>query len=635
MSIPEAVRIPPNNLDAETSVLGSILLDNDSYNQLEGQVRPEMFYKEANRKIFAAMEDLISRGAPVDTVTIVEELRTRNQIDEVGGVAYIVGLSDAVPTSVYASFYGQIVQEKASLRNLISASSKIMQLAFDEAAPVDELMERAEKLISNAKANTSHGPSTGLTFFTGDCAPEPQPVPWIIPGLIARGVPLIVFGQPGSKKTMHTAHLTACLCLGRDFLEFGKPSACRVLYLDFDVGWTWSADVFRAAFRGLGIEGLPESFAYYSPLDGDGSEAIALEKIGARILKAVRAHRADVVIVDSLQQAMTGDQNSNQDVSLALRQGLNAARASGAAVIVLDHASKAARNSSSVPTPSGGQQKRAWARVTVALEAVNPDDPNDPDTRISLDKTNAAPWKPLVSRLLTTSREGRLQTLIVDRLGDAGPRTTSTPPKAEDVAREAILAALETRTPVRRAEFPEGGTYDRAFASLCHEQIIERLERGVFRRPLIEPEIEPKTEPNYETPPAPTPNGAGALVLHPVLISDEAPTKHQRSTKPPKERDTRQKHRAEPKPEAPNEAPAKIHLEIVQKIVSHLERFTVRPTLIRAFTAVIAQTKNIPESWDDFTETQLLEATTWLDLRSDDQIQMIFQAWLSARTVNA
>ncbi len=144
---PGPSRIPPNNLDAETSVLGSILLDNDSYNQLEGQVRPEMFYKEANRKIFAAMEDLISRGAPVDTVTIVEELRTRNQIDEVGGVAYIVGLSDAVPTSVYASFYGQIVQEKASLRNLIAASSKIMQLAFDEAAPVGELMDRAEKLI--------------------------------------------------------------------------------------------------------------------------------------------------------------------------------------------------------------------------------------------------------------------------------------------------------------------------------------------------------------------------------------------------------------------------------------------------------------------------------------------------------
>jgi replicative DNA helicase len=140
-------RVPPSNLDAEASVLGSILLDNEAYSSLEGMLRPEMFYKEANRKIFMAMENLIQRGSPVDTVTIVEELRTKNQIDEVGGVAYLVGLSDSVPTSVYSKFYAGIVVEKAGLRNLISASSKIMQLAYDESAPVGELMDRAEKLI--------------------------------------------------------------------------------------------------------------------------------------------------------------------------------------------------------------------------------------------------------------------------------------------------------------------------------------------------------------------------------------------------------------------------------------------------------------------------------------------------------
>jgi replicative DNA helicase len=140
-------RIPPNNLDAESSVLGSILLDNEAFHSLDGRLTADMFYKEANRKIFGAMEHLISKGNPVDSVTIVEELRTRGQLDEVGGVAYLVGLSDSVPTSVYAKFYGGIVAEKANLRGLISASSKIMQLAYDEAAPVEDLMDRAEKLI--------------------------------------------------------------------------------------------------------------------------------------------------------------------------------------------------------------------------------------------------------------------------------------------------------------------------------------------------------------------------------------------------------------------------------------------------------------------------------------------------------
>ena len=153
-------RVPPSNLDAEASVLGSILLDNEAYSQLEGMLRPEMFYKEANRKIFMAMENLIQRGSPVDTVTIVEELRTKNQIDEVGGVAYLVGLADSVPTSVYSKFYAGIVVEKAGLRNLISASSKIMQLAYDESAPVGELMDRAEKLIF--EVSTQKKPQTFL-----------------------------------------------------------------------------------------------------------------------------------------------------------------------------------------------------------------------------------------------------------------------------------------------------------------------------------------------------------------------------------------------------------------------------------------------------------------------------------------
>jgi replicative DNA helicase len=140
-------RIPPQNLDAEASVLGSILLDNEAYHSLEGMLRPEMFYKEAHRKIYAAMEALIGKGNPVDNVTMLEELRHRDQLEEVGGAAYLVGLSDNVPTSVYAKFYAGIVVEKSNLRSLIQASSKIMQLAYDEAAPVEELMDRAEKLV--------------------------------------------------------------------------------------------------------------------------------------------------------------------------------------------------------------------------------------------------------------------------------------------------------------------------------------------------------------------------------------------------------------------------------------------------------------------------------------------------------
>ena len=140
-------RVPPHNNDAEISVLGSVLLDNDALLQMGDTVTPEMFYREGHRKIFAAMRKLQDNREPVDLVTLSEHLRTTGQLDEVGGAPYLIGLSEQVPTAAYAEHYARIVQEKHILRQLISASGKAMQLAYDQQLPLEDLLDRAEKLI--------------------------------------------------------------------------------------------------------------------------------------------------------------------------------------------------------------------------------------------------------------------------------------------------------------------------------------------------------------------------------------------------------------------------------------------------------------------------------------------------------
>lgn len=140
-------RVPPHSQDAEISILGSILLDNDALARLGDTVQPPMFYREGHRKIFAAMRGLQERGAPVDLVTITEELSSRGQLDEVGGVAYLAGLSDQVPTAAYAEHYAHIVREKAVLRSLITASGRVMQLAYDAQQPLEDLLDQSERLI--------------------------------------------------------------------------------------------------------------------------------------------------------------------------------------------------------------------------------------------------------------------------------------------------------------------------------------------------------------------------------------------------------------------------------------------------------------------------------------------------------
>ncbi|GAA5513215.1 hypothetical protein Dcar01_01941 [Deinococcus carri] len=140
-------RVPPHSNEAEISVLGSVLLDNDTLSALGDTVAPEMFYREGHRKIFAAMRTLQERGEPVDLVTLSEDLRVKGQLDEVGGLTYLIGLSDQVPTAAYAEHYARIVQEKHTLRQLIGASGKAMQLAYEAQLPLEDLLDRAEKMI--------------------------------------------------------------------------------------------------------------------------------------------------------------------------------------------------------------------------------------------------------------------------------------------------------------------------------------------------------------------------------------------------------------------------------------------------------------------------------------------------------
>ncbi len=337
-----------------------------------------------------------------------------------------------------------------------------------------------------------------LKVFNGSNAPDVRPIPWIVLGFLARGAGTILFGQPGVSKTAHAAILCACLWAGLAFGSFtaGK-SRLRILYVDLDGGWDWTAPLFRAAFRGVGLEGLPEDFYYYSPLtpecfdiDSETGEVkepglISLEEHGLLITETVKAHRIDLVIVDSLGQFMSGDSNSSQDVSLALRLGLNPARAAGAAVLIIDHATKASRQAGQgIPTPAGSQQKRAWARCTVALEEE--EYCGERATRWSVDKSNAQHFAPFLTKLhFQNSSDGQLETLTLELLGDAGERNKPTEIGGELGARRKILGRLEEGE-ARRKDFPKTGTFDRAIKDLLESGEIQKIE-GVFSSCTIAP----------------------------------------------------------------------------------------------------------------------------------------------------
>lgn len=140
-------RIPPQNIEAEQSLLGSILIDPETIIRVSPIVRPEDFYRDVHKIIYEAALELHERRQPADFVTLRDALQQRNQLELVGGTAYLSALVNAVPTSAHAEHYAQIVQRTAILRRLIDAATQITGIAYEPVDDVEEAIDRAEQVL--------------------------------------------------------------------------------------------------------------------------------------------------------------------------------------------------------------------------------------------------------------------------------------------------------------------------------------------------------------------------------------------------------------------------------------------------------------------------------------------------------
>ena len=142
-----AGRVPPHDLDAEMSILGSILLDPLSVAKVLQFLHPEDFYRENNGQIYRAALDLFAAGEPIDNVTLASQLQQMGLLDRVGGRAQLASMQSAVPTSANIEYYGRIVKEKAYKRRLISAGGNIAGYGFDDGIEAEDAINQAQSLV--------------------------------------------------------------------------------------------------------------------------------------------------------------------------------------------------------------------------------------------------------------------------------------------------------------------------------------------------------------------------------------------------------------------------------------------------------------------------------------------------------
>ena len=140
-------KLPPQNIEAEQSILGGVLIENDALNRVLEVLEDKDLYRETHQKIFQCMIALYERNEPLDLITVTNELKKRKELEEIGGASYLASLVDSVPTAANIAYYAKIVKEKSILRKLISTATEIITQSYGEGKELEDFLDEAEQAI--------------------------------------------------------------------------------------------------------------------------------------------------------------------------------------------------------------------------------------------------------------------------------------------------------------------------------------------------------------------------------------------------------------------------------------------------------------------------------------------------------
>ncbi len=140
-------KVPPQNIEAEMAVLGSMLIEESAIAHAMELLESSSFYKDSHKKIYNAITNLYAENKAVDIVTLIDELKKQGQLEEVGGAAYVTNLTTVVPTAANISHYARIVKEKSILRHLIQTATSIVTESYEGSGNVEEVLDKAERMI--------------------------------------------------------------------------------------------------------------------------------------------------------------------------------------------------------------------------------------------------------------------------------------------------------------------------------------------------------------------------------------------------------------------------------------------------------------------------------------------------------
>jgi replicative DNA helicase len=368
-------KTPPHSLEAERTVLGGIIVQNQNLNVVLSVISPEDFYKEAHRKILELIIGLVDKGLPVDLLSLTEDAQRAGILEEVGGASYIASLLDGVPRSLNVQYYAQIIKEKALLRKLILSSTRIIQDSYEQKEDADELLNAAQaSILEVAEQRVKPGfrpiqALTGPTLKTiQETAARKQAVTGVPSGfkyldaLTAGFQPselVILAARPSMGKTAlglnisHHVGLKTDMGVGFFSMEMSEAQIvtrllCAEAQIDLQktrTGYLSDRDFEKLKLAGESLSG--------ARIHIDESPALTIMEMKAKTRRLKMEQRLDIVFVDYIQLMRTGGrfENRNQEMSFISRSLKELAKELRIPVVGISQLSRAPEKGRREPKP--------------------------------------------------------------------------------------------------------------------------------------------------------------------------------------------------------------------------------------------------------------------------------------------
>jgi hypothetical protein len=377
-------RQPPQDLAAEMSVLGGMLLSRDAIAAVLrtfGDRGKDVFYRPAHQMIYDAVVDRFRADEPADPVTVAAALQARGMLGRVGGAPYLIRLIESVPTAANSAFYAEIVAEKATLRRLVEAGTRVVQLGYSDATgdQVEGVAIRAQEAVQDA-VNGSLTPSgdfdaTSLADLV--CEPE-KPEDWVVPNLLERGDRLIITGWEGTGKSEAVVQLALAVAGGihpftADPIKELDGGTQRVLIVDVEntrrqlrrrLGRV--AAIVDHIRRGHGLDPVDWRTAVKVVIRPDGVD-LSRPAESAHLAARCAEMAPDLLVAGPLYK-MTGWNTHEEEGALKLLQTLDRLRVKHNCAVISEHHTPHPQNGQARSTrPIGSSVMLRWPEFGLGI----------------------------------------------------------------------------------------------------------------------------------------------------------------------------------------------------------------------------------------------------------------------------